>query len=165
VLNSHRERVNALADVIRRTAAELFEIRYSPEKSSEGLEIQHEPYWVTETWSTTMSPLPRGLFERFMRRTTAIRRVRKWLQQDTESIVLRNVSSLQWETQQNINDTFYRFSLDIDEELQEIGGAAHSAILEAQTQRTRRADSVGEELEKLNTLEAGLLEIQKEFIR
>jgi len=165
VLSVHRGRINSLADIIRRTATELFEIPYAPEKSSEGLEIRHEPYWVTETWSVTMSPLPRGLFERFMPRTVALRRIRKWLEQDAESVVLRNVSSLQWETLQNINDTFYSFSLDLDKELEEIAKATRGAIQEAQTQRTQRADSVGDELSRLNAFESRLLQIQKELVR
>lgn len=47
-LGKHRERAKALAEVIRRTAAELFEIPYAPSKRFEALEIRHEPYWVTE---------------------------------------------------------------------------------------------------------------------
>jgi len=112
-----------------------------------------------------MSPLPRGLFERFMPRTVALRRIRKWLEQDAESVVLRNVSSLQWETLQNINDTFYSFSLDLDKELEEIAKATRGAIQEAQTQRTQRADSVGDELSRLNAFESRLLQIQKELVR
>ena len=163
VLNAHQERVNVLADVIRRTATELFKIPYAPGKGSEGLEIRREPYWVTENWSVTVNPLPRGLFERFMPRAVALRHIRKWLQQDAEAIALRNVSSLQWEMLQNINDTFYAFSIDIDKELQEIASATRGAILEAQTQRIQRADSVGEELSRLNAFEIRLLEIRKEL--
>jgi len=165
VLGSHREKANALANIIRRTAAELFEIPYAPGKSSEALEIRHEPYWVTENWSVTMGPIPRGLFERLLPRNIAMRRIRKWLQQDIESIILRNVSNLQWETKQNINDTFYRFSFDLDKELKELASATRGAIEEAQIQRTQRSDSVGEELSRLSAFETKLQEVQKELFR
>jgi len=165
VLGNHREKANALAGIIRRTAAELFEIPYTPGEGSEALEIRHEPYWVTENWSVTMSPIPRGLFERLLPRHMALRRIKKWLQQDIESIILRNVSNLQWETKQNINDTFYRFSFDLDKELKELASATHGAIEEAQIQRTQRADSVGEELSRLSAFETKLQEVQKELFR
>jgi hypothetical protein len=110
-----------------------------------------------------MSPIPRGLFERLLPRHIALRRIRKWLQQDTEAIVLRNVSNLQWETKQNINDTFYRFSFDLDKELKELASATRGAIEEAQIQRTQRADSVGEELSRLSAFETKLQEVQKEL--
>jgi len=163
VLGNHREKASALAGIIRRTAAELFEIQYAPGESSEALEIRHEPYWVTENWNVTMSPIPRGLFERLLPRHMALRRIRKWLQQDIEAIVLRNVSNLQWETKQNINDTFYRFSFDLDKELKELASATRGAIEEAQIQRTQRADSVGEELSRLSAFETKLQEVQKEL--
>jgi len=165
VLGAHQEKANALVDIIRRTATELFEIPYAPSKGSEALEIRHEPYWVTENWSVTISPLPKGWLERLLPRNMALRRIRKWLQQDMEAIVLRNVSNLQWETLQNINDTFYRFSFDLDKELKDIASATRRAIQEAQTQRIQRADSVGEELNRLNAFEAKLREIQKELAR
>jgi len=163
VLGNHREKANALADTIRRTAAELFEIPYAPGEGSETLEIRHEPYWVTENWSVTMSPIPRGWFERLLPRNMALRRIRKWLQQDIEAIVLRNVSNLQWETKQNINDTFYRFTFDLDKELKELASATRGAIEEAQVQRTQRAGSVGEELSRLSAFETKFKEIQKEL--
>jgi len=165
VLGKHREKVSALADIIRRTAAELFEIPYAPSKGSEALGIRHEPYWVTETWSVTMSPIPRGLFERLLPRNVALRRIKKWLQQDIEAIVLRNVSNLQWETLQNINDTFYRFLFDLDKELKEIASATRGAIQEAQAQRIQRADSVGEELSRLSAFETKLQEVQRKIVQ
>jgi len=165
VLGNHREKANALADIIRRTATELFEIPYTADKSSEALEIRHEPYWVTDNWSVTMSPVSRGLFERLLPRRIALRRIRKWLQQDIEAIVLRNVSNLQWETKQNINDTFYGFSFDLDKELKELSSATRGAIEEAQIQRIQRVDSVAEELTRLSAFEVKLQEIQKELAR
>jgi GTP-binding protein EngB required for normal cell division len=165
VLNNHREKANALANIIRRTAVELFEIPYAPGGSSEALEIRHEPYWITENWSVTMSPIPRGLFERLLPRNMALRHIKKWLQQDTEAIVLRNVSNLQWETKQNINDTFYRFSFDLDNELKGLASATRGAIEEAQIRRIQRVDSVSEELSRLNAFEAKLQEIQKGLAR
>ena len=110
-----------------------------------------------------MSPIPRGWLERLLPRNVAIRRIKKWLQEDIEAIVFRNVSSLQWETKQNINDTFYGFTVDLDKELQELAGATRGAIEEAHVQRIQRADSVGEELNRLSAFEARLQEVEKEL--
>jgi hypothetical protein len=91
--------------------------------------------------------------------------VRKWLRQDIEAIVLRNVENLQWATLQNIEDTFRNFSLDLDRELKGIVNATRGAIHEAQTQRIQRAESIGEELKRLGSFEASLQEIQDELAR
>jgi hypothetical protein len=95
----------------------------------------------------------------------ALRRIKKWIRQDIEAIVLRNVESLQWATWQNIDETFRRFSLDLDQELKEIANATRGAIQESHTKRMQKADNVSEEISKLSIFETRLQEIQKELSR
>jgi GTP-binding protein EngB required for normal cell division len=165
ILGSHQEKTNALAETIWRTAAELLEIPYVPGKGNESLVTRHQPYWVTENWSATMSPVPRGFFERLLPRNIAIRRVKRWLQQDIESIVLRNVGNLQYETRQNIEDTFRRFSLDLDQQLDEVAKATLGAIQEAHVQRTQKADSAGQELKRLAGFESKMQELYEKLAK
>ena len=160
VLGAHQEKANTLAETIRQTASELFEIPYLPGKGDEKLQMQHKPYWVTENWYTTMSPIPRGLFERLLPRNTAIRRIKKWLLQDIESIVLHNISNLLNATRQNIDDTFGRFALDLDQQLEQVAKATLGAIQEAHTRRKQKGGSVSTELSQLTSFESRILEIQ-----
>lgn len=164
-LGSHQEKARALAEIVQRTAAELFEIPYVFDKSSETLEIHHEPYWVTENWNIALSPLPRGWLEKLLPRHIALRRIKKSLQQDIEAIVLQNIGNLRWATLQNIQDTFYRFSLNMDQELKDIANATRNAIKEARTQRIQKADDTDEEINKLKNFEVRFQEIQKELAR
>jgi hypothetical protein len=154
ILGTHQEQANALAETIWRTAAELLEIPYVPGKGNESIVTRHQPYWVTENWSASMSPVPRGFFERLLPRNIAIRRAKRMLQQDIESIVLRNVENLQYETRQNIEDTFRRFSLDLDQQLEEVAKATLGAIQQAHLQRTQKANSVSQDLKKLADMES-----------
>ena len=159
ILGSHQKKANALAETIWRTAAELFEIPYVPGKGDERIVTASKPYWVTENWSATISPIPRGMFERILPRSMAIRRIKKWLQQDIEAIALRNIENLRWATIQNIDKTFRRFSLDLDEQLEEVSKATLGAIQEAHTQRTQKADSIDIELRKLKDFESKMREL------
>jgi len=163
VLGAHQEKANALADTIRQTAAELFEIPFVPGKGNERIVTRHKPYWVTENWSVSMSPVPRGFLERFLPKNMAIRRIRRWLEQDIESIILRNVGNLQFETHQNIDDTFGRFALNLDEQLEEVAKATLGAIQEAHTQRTQKSGSVSTELNRLASFESQVLELQSKL--
>jgi GTP-binding protein EngB required for normal cell division len=165
VLGNHQEKANALAGTIRQTAADLFEIPYVPGKGNENLITSHQPYWVTENWSTAMSPVPRGLLERLLPRGIAIRRIKRWLQQDIESIVLRNIGNLQYETRQNIEDTFRRFSFALDQEMENVAKATLGAIREAQIQRTEKADSVSQELEWLSGLESKMQKLHEKLAK
>ena len=160
ILGSHQETANALAETIRRTAAELFDIPYTPGKGDERLITEHKPYWVTENWSATMSPIPRGVLERVLPRNLAIRRIKNWIRQDVEAITLRNIENLRWATIQNIDKTFRRFSLDLSQQLDEVSKATLGAIQEAHTRRTQRAESVSEELKRLADFEAKIQDLK-----
>jgi cell division septum initiation protein DivIVA len=164
VLGSHQEKANALADTIRQTASDLFEIPYVPGKGNESIVTHHQPYWVTENWSVSMSPVPRGFLERLLPRNVAIRRIKRWLEQDIESVILRNVENLQFETRQNIEDTFRRFSLDLDQQLEEVAKATLGAIQEARTQRMQKGGSVSTELSRLASFESQMLELQGKLV-
>jgi ribosome biogenesis GTPase A len=165
ILGTHQEKANALAETIWRTAAELLEIPYVPGKGNGRIVTRRQPYWVTENWSTAMSPVPRGLFERLLPKGIAIRRVKRMLQQDIESIVLRNVENLQYETRQNIEDTFRRFSLDLDQQLEEVAKATLGAIQQAHVHRIQRAESVGEEQERLADFESKTQELYEKLAK
>jgi GTP-binding protein EngB required for normal cell division len=160
MLSSHQEKANALAETIRQTAAELFEIPYAPGRWNESLVKRHEPYWVTENWGTVISPVPRGLLERLLPRNIAIRRIKRWLQQDIEAVISRNVDNLQSATRNNIEDTFRRFSWDLDRQLEEVARTTLGAIQEAHTQRIRMSESIGQELGRLRDLETKLRKLQ-----
>lgn len=84
--------------------------------------------------------------DRFLPRKIAIRRIKRWLEQDIESIILRNVGNLQFETYQNINDTFRHFASDLDEQLDEVGKATLGAIQEACNHRKEKGEIVSAEL-------------------
>lgn len=158
-MDVHLGKARDLADTIKRTSAELFEIPFMPIKANERIVTRHQPYWVTEYWSTSMSPLPRGFLGRFLPRNLAIRRIKLWLEQDIESIILRNVGNLQYETYQNINDTFRQFASDLDEQLDEVGKATLGAIKEACNQRKEKGEIVSTELSRLVFFESRISEL------
>jgi hypothetical protein len=164
VLGSHQEKANALAETTWRTAAELLEIPYVSGKGNERLVARHEPYWVTENWSASMSPVPRGLLERLLPKNVAIRRVKRWFQQDIESIVLRNVGNLQFAKRNNIDDTLRRFTLDLDQQLEEVAKATLGAIQEAHTQRIQRAESIGQKLNRVGDFESKMQELHETLV-
>jgi len=112
-----------------------------------------------------MRPVPRGLLNCLLPRDTAIRRIKRWLQQDIESIVLRNIGNLQYETRQNIEDTLGRFSFALDQELENVAEATLGAIQEAHIQRTEKADSVGQELKRLADFESKMQELHEKLAK
>ncbi len=82
-----------------------------------------------------------------------------------EAIISRNVEKLRWPTLQTIDDTFRRFVLNLDEQLEEVAKATLGAVQEAHTQRTERADSVAAELKRLSDFESKMQELQEKLTK
>ena len=125
--------------------------------------MNEKPYWVTEHWTVPMTPIPRGTFERVLPRSIAVRRIKKWLQEDLEAIISRNVEQLRWPTLQRINDKFRRFALNLDDQLEEVSKATLGAIQEANTQRKERSGSVSSELSRLASFESQIMGLQSKL--
>jgi transposase len=79
-LQPHRERLKALIDSIRQTAAELFDIPYRQSQTDQDFEITRRPYWVSHQWGRSFRRIPRGLLDKMlptgMRRTQLTKRAK-----------------------------------------------------------------------------------------
>jgi GTPase SAR1 family protein len=164
VLNTHQEMTNALTNAVRQTAAELFEMPYIPSRHVEDLDMKEKPCWVAESWTTAMTPIPRGTFELILPRNMAVRRIRKWLQEDLEGIISRNIEKLRWPTLQKIEDTFRRFALNLDQQLTEVAQSTLAGIQQAHTQRMQKSGSVNAELSRLASFESEIMELQSKLM-
>lgn len=53
VLSTHRGRIDALIDAVRRTAAEIFEVSLRQDLEHESFELGEQPYWVMQHVQST----------------------------------------------------------------------------------------------------------------
>ncbi len=159
-LSSHQKRASELVGAVQKAAADLFEIPFAPAKSEESIVNRHKPYWVSEKWTITLSPVPRGFVERFLPKDMGTKRVKAWLEGDIEAIVRRNIGNLQFETRQNIDETFRKFSAEFDRQLEEVAEATLGAVREARKQREEKGEGASAEVARLSFLESNLVELQ-----
>lgn len=160
-LQAQQHAINGLNTSLRQTAAELFSMPYSPTENTTVFEMTEKPYWATEEWSLSISPIPRGTFERIMPKKIAVNRIRKWLQQDLDTLILRNAERMRWALYQKINDMFTHAKTDTDMQLTEIRQATLGAVQEAHKQRIERKDTVDEEVRRIVTFEERMQNIRK----
>jgi ribosome biogenesis GTPase A len=165
VLKPYEERADRLMETIRRTAAELFEVPYHAPESARALERTHRPYWVTYNWSTLISPVPEGFFDRFLPAGARRRRIQKRLSVDTEALAVRNVENVRWATLRNLDDAFRHFGSELDERLQETTEATRGAIESARARRRADLQTTGAELRNLQRKEAELAELEQSFLQ
>lgn len=159
VLKPHEKRVSDIMEETRRYAAELFEIPYQSPESESAYVTVREPYWVTHEWSSSLTPIPEGFFDRFLPLPWRRRRMWKRLSARIEDLVVRNVENLRWSTLQNLDTSFRRFASELDERLRLTMEATRGAIHAALEKRRTHSESVAGEVSRLRALLAELEQI------
>lgn len=164
-LRPYQERLDTLIDTLRRTAAHLFDIPYHAPNTSGDLERLHNPYWVTQRWSTSISLVPEGFFDRFLPLHVRKRRIEKRLSEELRALVVHNVENIRWATLRNLDDTFRSFSSTVNERLEETVEATRGAIRAAHVRRREGAETVQPELQRLDQKAAELTGVEHSLIR
>ncbi|WP_346866499.1 dynamin family protein [Methanocalculus sp. MSAO_Arc2] len=157
-LKEHQVQADILIESIRKAAADLFDIPYHAPNSERVYEPVRRPYWVKRTWDRTFSPLPPGVVGRLLPKAVREKRARDRVQRHIESLLVQNLENLRWETIQNIDSAFRKFSTDFDAHLSLTIEATHGAASSACAERKKHADTVAF---RLGELDAAIQEIEK----
>ena len=165
VLGPHQRRADDLIEVVRKAAAELFDIPYHAPESSGAFEAASQPYWVTHRWSTSFNPIPAGLFDWVLpgpvKRSVTIKR----LMRQVDDLVLTNVENLRWATLQNLDRAFRLFTASLDERLAETIAATHGAVKAAMERRREHAERTADDIAGIQASVEELGEISERFRR
>jgi hypothetical protein len=162
MLARHVQQAEALIGKVRETAAALFEIPSIAVAASETFVIAREPYWVTQKWSETLSPLAAGAFDRLLPTASRTARSRARLAAEVDELVQRNVENLRWATLQNLDRAFRRFEDWFGDRLADAIEATRGAIDAALVQRRHYADRARDELTQLRQASQSLSAVRQE---
>jgi hypothetical protein len=164
VLRPYYERLDTLIGALRSTAAELFDIPYRLTAGNGWLEETHKPYWVTQKWNRSVSPVPEGFLDRFLPAELRKQRLQKRLSEELETLVTHNVENLRWATLRNLDDAFRRFSLTFEERLKDTAEATRRAMRAAHLRKKQDEDITQAELRDLKQKDAGLAALEDRLL-
>ena len=141
-LSEHQRRAAELIESIRKAASELFEIPYHAPEGEQGFEMVRKPSWVSYAWENSFSPVPGDIIEKILPGSMRERRARNRLNKQISQLVTQNFENLRWQTLQNIESSFLKFSTDLDTNLAQTINATHEAIRTARILRSEQSDRV-----------------------
>jgi hypothetical protein len=147
VLKPHQLRADELIETLRQTTAELFEIPYHAPRGDQAFSLSRRPYWITRRWHTRLKPLPLTLGDSLF--SNAEQRLRKRLQEQSQTLIMANVENLRWALFQSIDDTFRRFSTTLAERLTATRHATQKAIKTAAERRRNQGETISGELNSI----------------
>jgi len=142
-LDAHRHRADELAESIRRSAAELFEIPYHVKEHRAVYELVRKPYWVERVWESSFSPVPAGLLAGLLPKKMRKGRAEKRVAQQVDAIVMRNLENIRWETLRSIEESFRAFSTELDTGISQAVEATQGAIRAARALREEKKGMAG----------------------
>lgn len=138
----HEEKAADLVDRVRRLAADILSIPYTPLAPADAFQLKTLPYWVTDP-RNTLSVVPSDAFDIFLPQRTRKRRKSRQLIQDMEEVVMRNVENLRWSLHRNLDDGFRLFEARLDDQLRYALDATREALrrgIERHAAATSQAD-------------------------
>jgi GTP-binding protein EngB required for normal cell division len=139
-LTPHEQRLSQLVEILRHTAADMFQVPYKPLSREEVLEVKRRPYWVLSTWNTDPLPVLRSMDQRL------------------DGLVRRNVENVRWSMLQNLNLSFAGFARRTRERLDETVAATQGAVQAAHARRQAGDGSITAETshmaDRISALEA-----------
>jgi hypothetical protein len=159
----HRGRVDELVASIRQNAADLFDIGLVAVEPAEAIVISRDPYWITQNWDAKLLVLPESLVDRVLPASIRQQRLRTRMAQTVSELVQRNVENLRWALLQAIDDSFRRFSVQVDERVGEALEATKGALKAVLDLRRHQSNRSQAERQRLHDAAKHLEELQIEF--
>jgi GTP-binding protein EngB required for normal cell division len=162
-LRGCQNRVNALVDRVRRTAAEIFDVPLGPDTEHEAFELGEDPYWVTDSTRATLIPDPSRLMDRLLPATLRRQRMRARMVRQADELIIRNAENLRWAILRGLDETFRKATAQFEQRLDETIGATRGVIRDALARRQDQSFAVQPELDRLAATTASLASLGVEL--
>ncbi len=162
-LHGCQDRVNALVDRVRQTAAQIFDVSLCPNAEHEVFELGEDPYWLTESNRMTLIPDPSRLIDRLLPASLRRPRLRARMIRQAEELIVRNAENLRWAILRGLDETFRKATAQFEERLDEAIGVTRNVIADALARRRDRSFEVQPELLSLSSANASLASLREEL--
>lgn len=163
VLRVCQDRVNAIVDRVRQTAAAVFDVPLGSAIEHEPFALGEDPYWVTETVGASLIPDPTRLLDRLLPTSLRRSRLRARMLRQAEELVIRNAENLRWAIWRGLDDTFRKATAQFEERLDETIATTHDVIEDALARRHDRSFAVQPELDRLAAAKESLISLRREL--
>ena len=147
----HLARADALVRTVRRTTGTLFDVVLPEPPLRQSFRMGRAPYWVAEHIEAAVIPPPTRFVAGLLSRRRREERRRREIEIGLVALVQRNVENLRWATLVALNETFRRFSAQLDERFGEVLRATRGAVARTVECRKTQGDQIEAEVRRLKS--------------
>lgn len=149
IQDTHCREMETLIERVRRTAADLFEVPCLEGVALDRLETIREPRVVPHRWVTSFTEEAASWINRLLPPGLRMKRLERWLREDIDYLVARNVEELRWATRQNLEEAFRTFQGRMETQLEAVINVIRSSVRAALEHQTGRESQLMPELNRL----------------
>jgi hypothetical protein len=149
MLTAHQARADQLLDQLRKTAADLFEVRYRAPQGTGAFKLNR-----------SLSPINPAWVDRLLPAAARKRRLLARVGAQVDLLVIRNVENLRWSLYQSLDETLRRFSANLDERLAATLQVTREGMVLALEKRKDQASSIQEDVIRLGGMATQLGQLQ-----
>ncbi|MFZ0033928.1 MAG: dynamin family protein [Sedimentisphaerales bacterium] len=164
-LKKQQEKVNSLAESIRKTAAQLFDISYQPLQHPAVIPSMRQLHWITQKWDTSVLSISSDLLEKFLPKDIREKRTHKKIKSRINDLVNYNIGKMRLEVQENIEKAFSAFARNLDSAVQEIISSIKTALEIAIKKKKEQSETIADDVRKLESAASKLADIESRFVR
>ncbi|MFA0821323.1 MAG: dynamin family protein [Methanomethylovorans sp.] len=151
-MKDQEQRIDNLVESIRKTASEVFEIPYHAYIGGHVYDDRRKPYFVQYDQEDLFIQISPNFIERLMPAKMREKRVKERMNKQIDKLVLRNLENIRWETLQNIDTTFRKFSSSLDNNLSMTIKATHGTIRSSVAERKMHEENAVDKIVKLKNM-------------
>jgi GTPase Era involved in 16S rRNA processing len=163
-LRSYHERIEALVERVRQTAAQIFDVVFEADREREEFQLGEDPYWVTEDTSASLIPDPSGLLDGILPASLRRSRLRARIVQQAEQMIIRNAENLRWAIVRGLDETFRKATARFEERLDQTIAATRDVINDTLERRGEQSFAVAPELDRLSAASVALGSLREELV-
>lgn len=156
ILSAHGQRIDALVDQVRRTAAKLFDVVFATEAEPEAFHLVQEPYWVTERIASTLIPSFGRAIDYMLPKAMRRHRRQARIMEEADELIIRNAESLRWAILRGIDEAFRAAAPHFEERLSQAIAATQDVFDDALARRRDRSFAGEPELRRLDRAKEAL---------
>jgi GTPase Era involved in 16S rRNA processing len=145
LLTLHQNRSNELIEMVRKNAAELFDIPYHAPSAAESTTTFSAPSWSSDLFISDMDPLGQKLSRKFLTYKFRHRRTIARLRDAGRKLIGENVEQINWAVRRGIDESFRQFGTNLTEQLNKTVTATRSAMEVALKKNESRAFETAEQ--------------------
>lgn len=162
-LAAHQKRADQLLEQLRSTAAVLFDLPYRAPEGVGAFELKRTPYWVSRQWTDALSPIRPDWIDRLRPAKARRRRILARIREQVELLVVRNAENLRWSLYQGLDESLYRFSASLDEQLAASIQATREGMALGLEKRKETSAAITEEVTRLEALATRLSAMREQL--